>query len=115
MSRYEGVDLLGEINTRMALMDVTRRELEKHGRELAQAERDYRVANATAILSERADNKTPVSIISDVVKGRRDIADLRLKRDIAEVMYKSAESALQNYKLQARLLEEQLKREWGAA
>lgn len=40
---------------------------------------------------------------------------LRFERDCAEVFYKSAQEAVNSMKLQLRLLDNQLEREWGGA
>lgn len=57
----------------------------------------------------------PVTIISDVCRGEPEIAKLRLERDIAETVYKSALEAIQSYKLQIRILDAQVEREWSRA
>ncbi len=76
----------------------------QRGQEMAAAEKDYRVALAKQILLER-DNKVPVSIISDICRGKEDIAELKFKRDLAEVLYKSAGERIQGTKLEIRILE----------
>lgn len=50
--------------------------------------------------------------MSDVCRGDREIARLRLERDIADVVYKSAMEAINCYKLQIKVLENQIDREW---
>ena len=63
------------------------------------------------ILEERAGG-TPVTIIADLCKGDPEIARLRLERDIALTVYESAKEAIQTYKLQIRILDAQIEREW---
>ena len=53
-------------------------------------------------------NGTPVTIISDVCRGKKEIAKLRFERDCAEVVYKSAQEAINSYKLQIRILDAQI-------
>ena len=53
--------------------------------------------------------------MSDICRGSEEIAQLRFKRDCAEVVYKSAQEAINSYKLQLRLLDAQLDREWSHA
>lgn len=107
-------DLVTEIKDRCRLLDVAVSESKKRGQKYAEAEQAYRVALAKAILSAR-DNGTPVTIISDVCRGSAEIAKLRFDRDCAKVVYKSAQEAINSMKLQIRLLDNQLEREWGAA
>ena len=107
-----GQDLILEMQAKTRLLDSALSQLGKRGSEYAKAEHDYRVALAKKILLER-DKGTPVTIISDVCRGDREIASLKLKRDSAEVIYDAAKEACNVYKLQIRMLDEQISREWG--
>ena len=109
-----GQDLYMELNEKVHLLDVAVRELSQRGRVFAEAERDYKVALAQKILIER-ENKIPVTIIGDICRGNPEIADLRFKRDVAEALYKSALEAINAYKLQIRIIENQIDREWSRA
>lgn len=107
-----GQDLMIEMQGRVSNLDSALKELGNRGRAYAQAEHDYRVALSQEILKER-DNKMPVTIISDVCRGKKEIAALRFRRDIAETVYDAAKEACNVYKLEIRTLEEQISREWG--
>lgn len=109
-----GQDLMLEIMSKNKLLDSALSQLGKRGREYAQSEHDYRVSLSQMILKER-DKGTPVSIIGDVCRGSAEIASLKLKRDIAESMYDAAKEACNVYKVQIRILDEQIAREWGAS
>ena len=106
-----GADLINEIGAKTALLDKAITQLGIRGRSYAEAEHDYRIALSKKILEQRA-NGMPVTIISDVCRGDPEIARLRLERDIAETVYKSAMEAIQAYKLQIRILDAQIEREW---
>ena len=107
-------DLINEIGQKSRMLDAAIRELGTRGRAYAQGEHDYRIALAEKTLLER-DKGTPVTICSDVCRGDRKIAKLRFERDVAEVVYKSALEAIQSIKLQIRILDNQVEREWGHA
>ena len=107
-------DLVTEIGQKCALLDEAIRQLNKRGQSYAEAERDYRIELAKKTLLER-EKGTPVSIIGDICRGDPQIATMRFKRDCAEVVYKSAMEAINSYKLQLRLLDAQLSREWSNA
>ena len=107
-------DLINEIGVKSALLDKAIGQLGVRGRACAQAERDYRVALRKAVLAARADG-VPVNIISDICGGEEEIARLRFERDIAQTVYESAKEAIQGYKLQIRILDAQVDREWGHA
>lgn len=105
-------DLIEELGAKTALLDKAISQLGIRGRTFAQAEHDYKVALSKRILEHRADGM-PVTIISDVCRGEPEIARLRLERDISEVVYKSALEAINSYKLQIRILDAQIEREWS--
>ena len=107
-------DLVTEIGNKSRMLDVAIAELKKRGQKYAGAEKAYRIALARRILEER-EKGTPVTIISDICRGSTQIAGLRFERDCAEVVYKSAMEAINSMKLQIRLMDSQLGREWGAA
>lgn len=104
-------DLINEVQSRFKTLDVALTQFGKRGREYAETERDYRIALTKKILIER-DKGTPVTIMSDLCRGSAELADLRFKRDVAEVMYKSAMEAINCYKLNIKVLESQIDREW---
>lgn len=108
------MQLYQELDNKTRLLDAAVKELRSRGTALAEAEREYRIAKAKAILEER-EKGTPATVTLDIVKGRKDIANLCFKRDCAEVVYKSALEAINSTKLQLRLLESQVQREWGQA
>lgn len=65
--------------------------LYKYAKEYAEAEREYRLALAKEIVTLR-DKGMPVTVINDVARG--NISDLKYKRDLAEVSYKTARDML---------------------
>lgn len=110
----DGMQLYSELDNKTRLLDQAVKELRARGTAFARADRDYRVAKAQAILDERAKG-TPATITLDLVKGREDVAKLKFEAECAEVVYKSALEAINALKLQLRLLESQVQREWGQA
>jgi hypothetical protein len=109
-----GQDLIMELQSKVALLDKALQQLGNRGRTYAQAEQDYRVALAKKIAIER-EKSTPVTIISDICRGDKDIALAKFQRDVAEITYDSAREAINVYKLQIKVLENQIDREWRYA
>lgn len=110
--KLSGYDLFTELRDKQRILETALGELGKRGREKANAEQAYRTALAQKILVER-DKGTPVTIISDVCRGDKEIAKLKFERDVADVMYDSAKEAVNVYKLAIRTLDEQINREWN--
>ena len=106
-----GQDLYLELQSRVALLDAALKQLGVRGRTYAAAEQAYRTALAQKILSER-DKGTPVTIINDLARGDRQVAKLKFDRDCAEVSYKAGLEACNVQKLQMKILENQIDREY---
>ena len=101
----------------LKLMDELTRSikvLKSNGAELAEVERDYKITLRTEALKLRADNM-PVTLINQVIYGVPEVADKRLKRDIAQAKYEANKEHINVCKLKLRILENQLAREWGNA
>lgn len=106
-----GQDLISELGAKVEMTDKALRELGARGRAYAQAERDYRVALSQKILEER-EKGLPATLIGDICRGNKQIAALKFERDVAETVYKSALEAINVYKLQIRVLENTIEREY---
>ena len=84
----------------------------KYGIEYAAAESEYKVSLAQTALKLK-DGGMGATMLNLVIYGTKPVPELRLKRDTAEVMYKTAQENIQSIKLQLRLVEAQIEREWG--
>jgi hypothetical protein len=99
------------------LMDELTRSikvLKANGQDLAEAERSYKVTLCQEALKLRAGDM-PVTLINQVIYGMPEVAEKRLKRDIAEAKYQANQEHINVTKLKLRVLENQLSREWGTA
>lgn len=104
-------DLLDEVNTRRRLLHQALELYKQRATELASAEREYKIASAKYITEQRL-NGTPATLIRELAQGEPAIADLRYKRDVAQGLYDSCKEAINVYKLDLRLLDGQIEREW---
>lgn len=93
-------------------LDKAIKNLAKNGYDLAEKERDYKIAVNKKALVLRAD-EMPVTLIQQVIYGYEDIAKLRFERDTAEVKYNANQEYINTIKLQIRILESQLSREYA--
>ncbi len=107
-------DLWAQIEDRQRLAELGLRELGPRARTYAEAEKAYRIALADRILQLKAEGM-PATLLGDLARGDREVARLKVARDCAEALYKAADHAINVYKLEARLLDNQLAREWGQA
>lgn len=106
------MDLFNQIQELTERLNVAIKSLSKKGQELAETERDYKITLRQEALKLRAEKGMPVTLIQQVVYGVPEVADKRFKRDVAETMYLTNQEYINTTKLQIRILESQLQREW---
>lgn len=107
------MEIIIELNEKRKLLDKAIETLARNGYELAEAEKNYKIAiNKKALILK--DEKMPITLINTVIFGFEDIAELRFKRDIAEVKYNTNQEYINTIKLQIRILENQLSREYNS-
>ena len=105
-------DLIDDLQTKNMHLEQALRTLRTNGIALAEAERKYKEAVSKEALRLR-DEGMAVTLIDKVIYGLPSISTLRFQRDCAEVVYQANQEALNVTKLQIRLIESQLAREWG--
>lgn len=84
------------------------------GTAYAEAERAYKIKLRETALRLRSQDMA-VGMISMTVYGVPEVAELRFKRDCCEAVYKANIEAINAIKLEIRIINEQLSREWGQA
>lgn len=106
------MDLINDLQNLTKQLSNSLRQLRTNGIKLAEAEKEYKIAvNKKALLLRSED--MPVTLINQVIYGYEDIAQLRFLRDSADVVYKANLEAINTLKLQIRIIENQIKREYG--
>lgn len=106
-------DLYEELQTKREQLDASIKQLRKNGTEYAKNERDYKVLLRTECLRLREEGMA-IGLIELTVYGIPSVAEARFRRDIAKVVYDANQEAINSLKLQMRLIESQIQREWGA-
>lgn len=108
-------DLYNELNQKIKELNISIQSLRKTGTEFAEAERDYKIKLREEALKLRAEKGMPVTLIQQVVYGIPEVAQKRYMRDVKEAVYQANQEAINSIKLQIRVIENQLNREWGAS
>lgn len=85
--------------------------MRKYGIEMAKADSAYRAAKANKILELKAKG-LPATLIADLAKG--ECSNLQFERDRTEVVYDTQKEFINALKIQIRVIEGQVDREWGA-
>ena len=106
------MDLITRIQNLIAELQQYIKGLQNWGIKKANAEKEYQTVLAQEVLKER-DKGTAIGVISLIVKGKREVAEKRMDRDIAETMYQVSQEKINVAKLELRLLDSQAQREWS--
>ena len=106
------MDLINELQNLTKQISNSLKQLRTNGIKLAEAEKEYKIAVNKKALMLRSEDM-PVTLINQVIYGYEDIAQLRFLRDSADVVYKANLEAINTLKLQIRIIENQIKREYG--
>lgn len=101
----EVIELERQLNSELAT-------LMKHGVDYCEAERLYQMEKTKEILRMKKEGM-PTTLIPQLVKGLNNVAILDFERNKAEVVYKANLEAINIKKIELRVLEAQIEREWG--
>lgn len=106
------MDLMTELRQLSVELDESIRRLRKNGIEAAERERDYKIHLRQECLKLR-DEGMPVGLIDKVCYGIPSVANKRFDRDVAQATYKANQEHINVKKLQLRIVESQINREWN--
>lgn len=106
------MDLFNELQQKIQELNISIKSLRKTGSEFAEAEKDYKITLREEALKLRAEKGMPVTLIQQVVYGVPEVATKRFNRDVKEAVYQANQEAINSLKLQIRVIEGQLNREW---
>lgn len=105
------MDLYEELQHKTNQLDYSVKQLRENGTNYAQAEKDYKILLRSECLKLRDDGMA-IGMIDKTCYGIPSVAEARFKRDVAEAVYRANQEAINSLKLQMRLIESQISREW---
>ena len=105
------MDLYEELKQKTAELDFSIKSLRKTGNAYAEAEKAYKILLRTECLKLR-DEGMAIGMIDKTCYGIPSVAEARFKRDCAKALYQANLEAINSYKLQMRLIEAQIQREF---
>lgn len=108
------MELYQELQTKTRQLEASIRQLRQNGTAYAQAEMEYKMLLRQECLKLR-DSGMAVGMINMTAYGIPSVAEARFKRDVAETVYFANKEAINSIKLQLRLIESQIQREYGIA
>ena len=108
------MNLYNDLQQKTRELETSIRLLRQNGTAYAQAEKEYKMLLRQECLKLR-DEGMAIGMINMTAYGIPSVAEARFKRDVAEAVYRANQEAINSTKLQLRLIESQLQREWGQA
>lgn len=106
------MDLQYEIGKKLEELDISVKSLRTTGSNYAKSYSNYRIALAQELVRLK-DEGVAVTIAYDIARGKPEIARMKFAEIRDEAIYKANLESINATKLHIKILEEQLKREWG--
>jgi hypothetical protein len=105
------LDLITERDTKQKQLDKAILDLRGNGTAYAESEKNYKILLRQEVLKLR-DEGTAIGVIDKICYGIPSVAEARYKRDVCEAIYKANQEAINSLKLQIRIIDNQVAREW---
>lgn len=86
-------------------------EYKKRGQDYAIAYKNYRILLSQELLKLKAEGM-PVTIAYDIARGSEQVAKAKEQEIITECLYKSCQEAINTYKLQIKILQENINKDY---
>ena len=106
------MELYEELDYKNKQLDQAIKVLRKNGTELAKAEKEYKEELTKEVLRLKDDGMA-ITLINLIIYGQPTVSTLRFQRDVAKSIYEANTESINILKLQIRIIESQLNREWG--
>lgn len=106
------MDLFIELEQKRQMLDKSIKELRKSGTNLAQSEKEYKILLRKECLKLR-DEGMAIGMIDKTCYGIPSVAEARFKRDVADTIYKANLEAINSIKLEIRIIQNQIDKEYG--
>lgn len=107
------MDIYNELQEKIMELNSCIEDTRNKGIQYNKAEYEYKVKLRLEALNLKYENDMPVTLINQVIYGVPEVAELRLKRDKAQTIYETAKEKVNILKLQVRILDSQLQREYN--
>lgn len=108
------MDLLNELQSKLKDLDISIKSLRKTGSDYAEAYTKYRVALAQELMKLKKEGYA-ITLAGDIARGNPEIAHLKFQEISKEAIFLANKEAINSLKLQIKIIQEQINKEWGAS
>lgn len=105
------MDLYNDLQAKLEQLSASLKKLRQTGSEYAKCEKDYKILLRQEVLKLRNEGEA-IGVIQLTCYGIPSVAEARFKRDVSEAIYRANQEAINTLKLEIRLIESQLEREY---
>lgn len=105
-------DLYNELMQKSKELDISIKSLRKTGNDYAEAYTNYRMELAKELLKLKAEGYA-ITLAGDIARGKPEIAHLKYQEIAKEAIYKANLESINAIKLQIKLIQSQLDKEWS--
>lgn len=107
------MDLYNELQEKIDILNKSIEECKTLGLKYNESEYRYKIKLRIEALKLKNNEDMAVTLINQVIYGVPEVAELRLARDKAETLYNTQKDKVNILKLQIRILDSQLQREYN--
>lgn len=105
------MDLYNELQNKIETLNIAINELKENGKKYASSYSKYRIELAKE-LTRLKNEGVAVTLAYDIARGKEEIANLKFEEIKCESYYKASQERVNVLKLQIRILDSQLQREY---
>ena len=106
------MDLFRELEAKQDKLNVSVKKLRETGSDYAKAERDYKILLRQEVLKLRNEGEA-IGVIQLTCYGIPSVAKARFERDVARAIYEANKEAINTLKIEIKLINSQLEKEWS--
>lgn len=106
------MDLMNELNIKQQQLDYSLKQLPILSKQYAEAYTNYRIELAKE-LTRLKNEGMPVTIAYDIARGNKEVAKYKFDEIASEGIYLACKEAINVKKLEIKIIQEQINREWG--
>lgn len=99
--------LMGSLTSCLSALSKGNTELKTLAIKRAQTEKAYRTRKTQEIIRLK-NEKYPATLIMEIVKGNKEVAELRLQRDVAESDYYCCVNSISNLRIEIEAIKSKL-------
>lgn len=106
-------DLYTQLMQKSRELDISIKSLRKTGQDYAEAHTNYRIELAKELMKLKNEGYA-ITLAGDIARGKPEIAHLKFQEIAKDAIYRANLESINAIKLQIRLLQNQIDKEWGS-